>query len=48
MKNAEFYDGDPELRSREAIKRVQSDPLNGSPDNGSIHLKVQDVAGPIL
>ena len=27
---------------------LQSDPLNGSPDNGSIRLIVQNMAGPIL
>ena len=27
---------------------VQSNPLNGSPDNGSIWLVVQDLASPIL
>ena len=27
---------------------IQCNPLNGSPDNGSIRLIVQDMAGPIL
>ena len=27
---------------------IQSNPLNGSPDNGSIQLLVQALAGPIL
>ena len=29
-------------------KQVQSNPLNGSPDNGSIRLKVQIFGSPIL
>ena len=30
------------------VGAVQSNPLNGSPDNGSIRLLVQVLAGPIL
>ena len=30
-----------------ALQKLQSNPLNGSPDNGSIRLLVQALAGPI-
>ena len=30
------------------LLEIQSNPLNGSPDNGSIRFIVQDFAGPIL
>ena len=35
-------------RSLQEPEQVQSNPLNGSPDNGSIRLLVQVLAGPIL
>ena len=37
-----------EQLSRSALARVQGNPLNGSPDNGSIHLLLQFFANPIL
>ena len=34
--------------SLEVEDDIQSNPLNGTPDNGSVRLIVQDLAGPIL